>query len=214
MVILAAAITLANSSCSAGSRGRIGVVRACTVMAAAPASAKARMSATVLDTSSSRRILADTGFGCISLTSAATMDAATSGVFSRAAPIPPDTLKCFGHPMFRSMPATSAATTRAAATATSAFGAPIWHTRRARSRGTVRRTTSLPLGARNSTYPSCSTRVQRASLKEMISGVHTTLAPPSSAHSRVGKVPIRTRGASTVRTVVQSRTDIPDRFAL
>mmetsp|Transcript_1157 Transcript_1157/g.4135 ORF Transcript_1157/g.4135 Transcript_1157/m.4135 type:complete len:219 (+) Transcript_1157:283-939(+) len=124
---LRAVISLILSQ-SAGSRGRMSRVLACTVMAKAPADSMIFMKRMVSCTPpSSRRILHDTGTGRF-LASVATMSFARSGFVKRAAPMPPWMLNFLGQPMFTSMAATSPATIVAALRASTASAVPIWKT--------------------------------------------------------------------------------------
>mmetsp|Transcript_8368 Transcript_8368/g.17285 ORF Transcript_8368/g.17285 Transcript_8368/m.17285 type:complete len:231 (+) Transcript_8368:362-1054(+) len=147
---MAATTSLMRFQC-AGSRGRCGTYRPWRPIAVTPHDSMIRTSSTVSSTFSRSLILQVSGFvvGRF-LRSVVRMSRTVSGCFNSLAPMPPDVEKCFGHPIFMSIAATSPQTISAAFSAVTASPVPIWNTERPYSSGQVRYT-SLSFLSRKST---------------------------------------------------------------
>mmetsp|Transcript_45441 Transcript_45441/g.69574 ORF Transcript_45441/g.69574 Transcript_45441/m.69574 type:complete len:260 (+) Transcript_45441:192-971(+) len=169
-------------------------------MASAPAASRRCMRETVSSCDSSRRILHVTGMSKFSL-SVLTMAHAVSGAFKSAAPMPPDTEKCLGQPILMSMPATSPATTLAAASASSGVLTPICRITFPRSASHVWNTRKCCASfEKYSMVPSrlFSIRTEFAIFRAISSSDQTRSAPYSSDNKRSGRLLTRTMGASTI----------------
>mmetsp|Transcript_120494 Transcript_120494/g.341445 ORF Transcript_120494/g.341445 Transcript_120494/m.341445 type:complete len:237 (-) Transcript_120494:276-986(-) len=147
----------------AGSAGRSWRVRMCTATASAPLRSQSCMKSRVFATVSRSLILQVRAQLAGRLRrSDLRMSAASSGVSSRAAPMPPFTLKDFGHPMLMSMPRTSPATSRAARVASAASAVPSWKNTLERSSAQVLKTATFSSGDTKSTVPNAGSSVRRA----------------------------------------------------
>jgi hypothetical protein len=133
--------TSRRRSSKAGSRGRISLVRQCTVkLSMMPRRRIWRTSACVSSRDGSRRILQLTlTCGGAALRMARSTSQRMSGVVRRCAPMPPMVEKGFGQPQFRSTPATSscAVTNLIASYAQAALAEPSWKMTCLRSTGCV-----------------------------------------------------------------------------
>mmetsp|Transcript_66567 Transcript_66567/g.214530 ORF Transcript_66567/g.214530 Transcript_66567/m.214530 type:complete len:215 (+) Transcript_66567:349-993(+) len=122
-------------------------VRRCTATAAAPLRSQSCMKSRVFASVGSSRILQVTAYSAgSSLRRDFRMSAASSGLPSSAAPMPPVALKGAVQPIFTSMPRTSRQTLRAACVASAESAVPTWKMRCRRSSSHVLKITRFSEG--------------------------------------------------------------------